>query len=158
LALLRVEWLRLQNPRAAFTAGRPRLPGQEHPGLGMLRDVIALLILACERLALDGILFVPAHYHTAVQSRRSLRFLDPEVEGRFRALERALGHLPLTAATHAVEAGQVVDAATGQPFNWQPGPMVIPVSSVLRRRLEGEAYEAQAVREAAAHDLRVAAG
>jgi acetoin utilization deacetylase AcuC-like enzyme len=158
MAMLRVEWLRLQNPRSSFTPSRPRLPGQEHPGLGMLRDTIALLILACERLQLDGILFVPAHYHTAVQSRRSLRFLEPEVEGRFRALERALAHLPLAAATHAVEAGQVVEAATGRPFVWQPGPMVIPVSPALRRRLEGEAYEAAAASEAAAHQLRVLKG
>ena len=40
LALLRIEWLLLQNPREAFTPARPHLPGQEHPGLGMLRDVI----------------------------------------------------------------------------------------------------------------------
>jgi acetoin utilization deacetylase AcuC-like enzyme len=158
MAMLRVEWLRLQNPRSSFAPSRPRLPGQEHPGLGMLRDTIALLILACERLQLDGILFVPAHYHTAVQSRRSLRFLEPEVEGRFRALERALRHLPLAAAAHAVEAGQVVEAATGQPFVWLPGPMVIPVSPALRGRLEGEVYEAAAAREDAAHQLAVIAG
>jgi acetoin utilization deacetylase AcuC-like enzyme len=158
LALLRVEWLRLQNPRARFTPSRPRLPGQEHPGLGMLRDIIAMLILACERLQLDGILFVPAHYHTAVQSRRSLRFLDPEVEGRFRALERALRGLPLAAAAQAVDAGRVVEAPSGRPFTWQPGPMVIPVSAALRRRLEGEAYEAIASREDAAHELRVVEG
>jgi acetoin utilization deacetylase AcuC-like enzyme len=157
-AVMRIEWLRLQNPRASFTAARPRLPGQEHPGLGMLRDLIALLILACERLALDGIVFVPAHYHTVVQSRRSLRFLDPEVEGRFRALERTLGRLPLVEATRAVESGRVVEAATGRPFSWQPAAMVIPVSPALRRRLEGEAYEAAAAREAAAHDLRVVEG
>ena len=158
LALLRVEWLRLQNPRARFTPAHPRLPGQEHPSLGLLRDTIALLILACERLQLAGILFVPAHYHTAVQSRRSLRFLDPEVEGRFRALERALGHLPLVEAANAVEAGKVIDVRTGEPFTWAPGPMVIPVSPALRRKLEGEAYESIAAREAAAHELAVKEG
>ena len=64
-ALLRIEWLLMQNPRARFTAQRPRLPGQKHPGLGLLADVIALLIVACDRLQLGGLLFVPAHYHTA---------------------------------------------------------------------------------------------
>ena len=43
---LHVEWLLLQNPTQAFTSGRQPLPGQEFPGLGLLRDIVALLIIA----------------------------------------------------------------------------------------------------------------
>lgn len=57
--LLAVEWLLMQNPRASFGPGRPQLPGQELPGLGMLYDVFAMLGVACERLHLDGLSFVP---------------------------------------------------------------------------------------------------
>jgi acetoin utilization deacetylase AcuC-like enzyme len=153
LALLRIEWLLLQNPREPFLPARPRLPGQEHPGLGILRDVISLLLVACERLQLDGVLWVPAHYHTAGQGRRTSRFLDPADEGTFRALERAVAGMPLPDAAFAVEQGRVVDAATGEPFAWHPMPVVVPASEALRRQLDGEDYRQQAA--AAETDFRV---
>lgn len=140
-ALLRIEWLQLQNPRAEFTAERPRLPGQAHPGLGVSQDIIALLVLACDRLQLDGLLFVPSHYHTASQGRKNLRFLDPEDEGVFRALAEPLHGLRLWEATGAIDEKRVVDAATGRPFDWRPMPMVLPVSDRLRAKVEGEEYE-----------------
>ncbi|MEA2695310.1 MAG: hypothetical protein QOJ16_4697, partial [Acidobacteriota bacterium] len=148
MAVLRVEWLLLQDPRARFTPERPRLPGQRFPGLGLLPDVTALLVVACERLRLDGLVFVPAHYHTAAQGRRILRFLSPEHEGLFRALQAALAPFPLAEAAAAVEEGRVVDAATGEALAWPPMLMVLPVAERLKAKLEGEDYEAKA---AAAH-------
>ena len=157
MALLRVEWLLLQNPRGHFTAERPPLPGQSHPGLGMLHDIIALFVLACDRLQLDGLLFVPAHYHVAAQGRKTMKFLHPADEGVFRALERTLQGLSLAAAATAGAAGRVIDAAPGgrgQPFVWHPAPMTYPVSERLRREIGGEEYEREAA-EAARHDFRV---
>jgi acetoin utilization deacetylase AcuC-like enzyme len=150
LELLRIEWLLLQDPRARFTPERPRLPGQRHPGLGLLQEVMALMVLACDRLHLDGVLFVPAHYHTAAQGRRRLRFLSPQADGRFRALEEALAGLPLPRAAAAVEEGRVIDGATGRPFRWEPAPLLLPVSARAEERVTGEAYEeaARAAREA----------
>jgi hypothetical protein len=144
LELLHIEWLLLQNPRARFTPERPRLPGQRHPGLGLLQEVMALMVVACERLHLDGVLFVPGHYHTAAQSRRRLRFLSPETEGRFRALQAALAGLALPEAAAAVEGGRVIDGATGQPFRWEPAPLLLPVSERAEERVSGAAYEAAA--------------
>jgi acetoin utilization deacetylase AcuC-like enzyme len=156
LAVLRIEWLQMQNPHAAFTPARPRLPGQEHPGLGLLRDMIALLIVACERAQLDGLLWVPAHYHTAAQGRRLSRFLHAADEGLFRALAAALGPLPLAAAVAALEQGRVRDASTGAPFVWRPMAVVVPVSGRLREQLEGAAYEREATAAAASHHFVLA--
>ena len=39
LYVLAVRWLALQDPAAAFTPDRPRLPGQTHPGLHLGRRV-----------------------------------------------------------------------------------------------------------------------
>ncbi len=156
-SLLRIEWLLLQNPRAEFTADRPRLPGQSHPGLGISQDVVALLILACDRLQLDGLVFVPAHYHSASQGRKWLRFLAPRDEGVFRALREALHGLPLSEATRVVDEKRVVDARTGEPFVWRPMPMVMPVTDRLRNVVEGEDYEGKVAAEAARHDFRLAA-
>jgi acetoin utilization deacetylase AcuC-like enzyme len=158
LAMLRIEWLLLQNPYEAFTPARPRLPGQEHPGLGLLRDVVALLLVACERLQLDGLLWVPAHYSAAAQGRRTSRFLHPADEGLFRALEQALAGRPLAAAASAVDQGRVLEAATGTPFVWHPMPVVVPASERLRQQLDGEEYQRLAAAAAAAHAFRLAPG
>ena len=77
MEVVSVEWLLLQNPREPFSAARPRLPGQQHPGLGLLRDFMGWLIVVCEAHGLDGIYFVAAHYHIAMQSRRLVRPLRP---------------------------------------------------------------------------------
>ncbi len=145
LELLSVEWLLLQNPRASFTdAGRSRMPGQSHPGLGMLGDVAAMLQVACERLHLDGLVFVPSQFHVAAYGRGYLTFLDAGVRARFEALLRLFRGVPLPEATRAVAAGRVLDAESGEVVKWQPSPMVLPVSDKLARR----------VREAAEPDSR----
>lgn len=133
--LLAVEWLLLQNPRAAFPPDRPPLPGQKHPGLGLLREVIVLMVLACDRLGLDGIAFMPAHFHVAAQSERFVELLHEADRARFRALRQALGGLSLPAASQAIVEGRVIDGETGRPFTWQPVPMVIAVSERMKARL-----------------------
>ena len=145
--MLRIEWLLLQNPRGRFSPDRPPLPGQRYPGLGMLRDSMALMMLVCERLRLDGILFVPSHFHLAGQARRTLAFADPSQQGRFESLVEALRSLPLAEGTKAVEEGRVIDEITGGVYAWEPSEMVLPVSSELRARIRGEEYE-RAVEEA----------
>lgn len=157
LALLRIEWLLLQNPRLPFTVDRPRLPGQRYPGLGLLTDIIALLVVACDRLQLDGLLFVPAHFHTASQGRKHLRFVHPEHEGVIRALDKALAGLNLAAATNAVAEGRLVDARTGKPFEWRPMPMVLPVSAALREHLDESEYQKKVEDAAASYEFRLAA-
>lgn len=153
LEMLRIEWLLLQNPRAHFSPKRSRLPGQRHPGLGMLADATAFLVLACERLELDGLLFVPSHYHLAAQSAALLRFVEPRDEARFRAFRRALEGCCLAEATRMLEQCRVIDETTGEAVPWQPAPMVLAVSERLQQRVMGEEYERQV--EAAEAQLRL---
>jgi hypothetical protein len=145
--LLMVEWLMMQNPRASFKPGRPRLPGQKYPGLGLLHEVSAILVLICERLQLDGIGFVPMHYHIAAQARRHFVFVESDTEGRFRALRRVLGKLPLVEAIRAIEQERLIDLDLDRPFRWLPGTMVLPVSNRLKE-LVGEPERERAVRDA----------
>ena len=133
--LLAIDWLLLQNPRSTFTAHRPKLPGQQHPGLGLLPEVIGLLMMACDRLQLDGVLQTPAHYHVARASRGLLRFLRPEDEASFAALEARLEGRSLHAASWAIENKEIPDATTGEAFRWRPMPMVLVVSDALRSHL-----------------------
>ncbi len=147
LEVIEVEWLRLQDPRAMFTPARPQLPGQHYPGLGILRDVVGWLIIVCERLRLDGIAFVPSQYYMAAVGHRHLKFLDPEVQGRFEALRHAVRSLRIAHANRAVEAGAVVDDTTGEPVRWLPALGVLPVSDDLRDRVHNSTYR-DAVRRA----------
>jgi acetoin utilization deacetylase AcuC-like enzyme len=126
--LLYVHWTNLRNPRAHFLSGRPPLPGQDVPGLGLAREVAELFVRIAERLGLAGIAFRPAWYHTAYAARERLRFVDPERQGRFESLMRALDGVPLAEATHAVANSRV--RLNGVPYQWEADVMVHLIESV----------------------------
>lgn len=151
-----VEWLLLQNPRAAFTDRLAPLPGQEHPGLGFLGEVAAWLVVMCETLGLDGVVFVPAHFYMAALGQHRLRFLEPEDQARFEGLRDAVAGMRLAAADGVIAAGRVVDAATGEPVRWRPAPMVVPVSGRLKALVAGPSYERALERARGAVRLRLA--
>ena len=146
MELLSLEWLLLQNPRSDFSSRRP-LPGQTYPGLGLLGEMASLLILICDRLRMDGLIFVPSHLHLAVKGKKYLRFVSPDDEAWFRAVYAAVAALPLAEASNAVARSRVVDASSGEPAEWHPMSMVMPISDRLHDLVEGEAYET-AVEEA----------
>jgi len=152
--MLAVDWLLLQDPRRAFSAAAPQLPGQKYPGLGLLAEVVGLLVIACERLGLDGLVVVPSHYHLAVQWRRRLRFVDPAAEGRCLALQGALAGLTLAAAAAALASGRVWDEAKGEPVRYVPSPLMLPLSERLLGRLAGESASYRALRAATLEGLR----
>jgi hypothetical protein len=142
MEVLYVEWLLLQNPRASFATARPRLPGQVRPGLGLLREVVALLVVICDQAGMDGIMFVPAYYYMAALGRRHLRFIRLEDSVIYEAMHAALGRLDLAAATQAIEDGRLLDAATGQPVRWHTPQMILPVSERLSAQLAKSAFDA----------------
>lgn len=131
---LYVHWLSLRHPLALRRAGRPLLPGQDMPGLGMAREAQELLARIALRLGLAGVMLRPAHFHVAWAARYRCRFLDPGVQGRFEALGRDLAPIGLLAATKAVEEGRVLrrdrnreeEDAWGPavPWRWEAALMV----------------------------------
>jgi len=138
--LLSVDWLLLQNPRETFGEQRPRLPGQQRPGLGLFDEMVALLVVACERVGLAGLLVTPSQFHLALQWQRRLRFVSPRDGARLRALREALGGLTLSATTEALQARRVIDRRSGQPCEYLPTPMVLPLSPELQAALDSEGY------------------
>jgi acetoin utilization deacetylase AcuC-like enzyme len=124
--LLRVEWLLLQDPRAQFTPLRPPLPGQDHPGLGALADVMAWLVYLCQSTALDGILFRTPHWHLAVLAHRHVHFLTEAHAAQFDAGVQAMGHRSLA------EVAQMPEI-----YGWSGEiPLILPVGD----RLKGQTH------------------
>jgi acetoin utilization deacetylase AcuC-like enzyme len=117
-----VNWLTLRHPRAHFSAVRPKLPGQEVPGLGLSREASEMFMLMAERLKLAGVAFRPMWFHLAMQARFRFRFVEPRRQGRFEALARDLAHQPLLEATRQVAEGRV--RLNGQPYVWEADDMV----------------------------------
>jgi hypothetical protein len=141
--VLTVEWLNLQNPRARFTAERPPLPGQSHPGLGVGAQVMELLRNVCRRLQLGGIVTIPSYFHNALFYSEEFYHFDPRRQGAFLALRRDL--LPdqgssITAATWALKWKMVRDCNTGKPFVWFQDLMVNPISDELSSYFDAPAY------------------
>ncbi|MFH1176744.1 MAG: histone deacetylase [Acidobacteriota bacterium] len=157
MEVLVVEWMLLQNPGLEFSGERHPLPGQQHPGLGMLREFFGWLMVVCETLELDGIFFYPSKFHLATVSLRHARFLRPEDAATYAALNQAVEGLPLWRASAAVDEGRVVDAASGQPVRWVPAPMVVPVSERLREATSNAEYQRRTHEARAELSFRLAA-
>ncbi|MCA1827885.1 MAG: histone deacetylase [Myxococcales bacterium] len=139
--MLYVHWLALRHPRARFSAERPRLPGQDVPGLGLAREMSLLLMRMAVRLGLQGLALRPAAYHFAYAGRDRLHFLDPARQGRFEALVEALRGLPLVDATRAVMEGRVL--LNGAPYTWEADEMVKWVEPRAEDRAAIEAEKAR---------------
>lgn len=152
--MLIIHWLALSDPDRPFTFRRPRLPGQQRPGLGLLSPCLSLLREFARELLLDGILDVPDHFHTALFYSRMFRFLDPGIEGRFQAIARDLKEVPLALASEAVREGCLVDSETGKTLEWTAAEQVMPVRGTLRRYFRSTEYGT--ARDAASAALRVA--
>lgn len=149
--VLTVDWLLLASGRASFTKERPRLPGQEHPGLAVGWRVLALLFRVVERLGLEGLVTVAEYLHNAELYARELPFLDPVYAGKLDALVAALRvkeGLSVGQASWALEWGLVRDRE-GEVVHWRGEAQVSTREPTFTAWVESETYEKHA-REAAA--------
>lgn len=151
--MLVLLWLVLSNPDGEFSLERPRLPGQQRPGLGILGEALSLLSSFSRELAVDGTLDVPEHYHTALFYSRVFHYLDPAVEGRFQAIARDLAGVPLALASDAIRKGCLFDRSTGSPLPWNASEQVMSERGPLRRFLRSPEY--REARDRAKAALRV---
>ncbi|MBN2798775.1 MAG: histone deacetylase [Deltaproteobacteria bacterium] len=144
-----VDWLSLRDPRAPFSPDRPRMPGQDTPGLGMMREVVHVLLRMCERLGLDGLSFVPSWYHIAWFSRHRWTMLDPDDRGLFMALQRHFKDVPLGTATRLL-AGPGIETEHGEVIRWKPSPMVLGLNPEFQEWLHKDDLRARRVADALA--------
>lgn len=117
-----VDWLNLRNPIASFGPTRPRLPGQDAPGLGLLPEIAELLLRMAERVQLAGVVFRPSGYHLAVLARSRFHFVDSARQGRFEALLRDSGSRSIATVSEALREDRV--SLNGSPYRWEADEMV----------------------------------
>jgi hypothetical protein len=141
LRMLAIEWLMLQNPRMQFTAERPRLPGQRHPGLGQAKSVVDLLIHLAGQHHLAGVLNFPEYFHNAYLYLKYFHFCDPRFEGIVQALRRDIQKPPLAELSWAIYLGCVNDAKTDKTFEWQADAMVLPLDGRIQKYFNSEEYQ-----------------
>ncbi|MBC7692617.1 MAG: histone deacetylase [Methylotenera sp.] len=153
LEFLTVEWLLLQNPEAQFTPEKPRLPNQEHPGLGIAEEMQELFVQACHRLKLDGVLSRPAHFHNALVASKNFSFLEASAQGRFLGMRDALSKFGLGQASEKVEK-LLLQTSDGKPLPWIAAEQVLPVSRRLNRYFHSRPYRS-AVRKHRAELLKL---
>jgi hypothetical protein len=148
-----VHWMREQDPTRRFSAERPPLPLQWHPGLGVLRRVFHAVVSMAADLGKDGVACVPKFFHDAVLFFRSrlFLFLDGTEQGRFEALLRDLSALPLSDASLALVAGCVSERSAGI-VSWSPGYQAFPVSARTTAYFHSSAYATAVAR--ALEDVR----
>jgi len=137
---LSIEWMCMQNPRQSFSEERPRLPGQNYPGLGMASKAVIILMLIAWRLRLAGLLNTPDHYHNAYIYSRIFYYLDPDIQARLLALSRDMKSYDLVKVAWALEWGAVFNENSGETAAWTAAPQVVPLDEKLKDFFNSSAY------------------
>ncbi len=155
LSMLMIEWLALQDPKALFPPDRPRLPGQEHPGMGMLKYMQGVLFSFGRETYKDAIIDIPEFYHSAViYSRlyselysRSYSFFSPVDAEQLQAMLRDFKEFPLADVSFAV-ALDCLRNSDNTPASWKPSEQIYPISEKLHKYFDHALYRGAAERAA----------
>ena len=126
-----IDWMTLQNPLADFTPERPRLPGQEHPGLGIVHEVLEVFYAVARRLRLDALLVVSDRFHNAVIYSPSFFFVDPQRQAELVAIKQAGTGRSLQDMALALEAG-LLYRDRSEPYTWHGDVMINPLAVKLQ--------------------------
>lgn len=131
--VLIVEWLKMQNPRVDFPEKKPRLPGQEYPGLGVGSDALEMLVFAARRLGMKGIVNIPDHYHNAFFYSRLFLFEKPEDQARLMAIIRDTRGKTIKEVAWAIEEEKLIDRKLNKPFKWEIAKQILPLENKWRK-------------------------
>jgi hypothetical protein len=149
LSMLLIEWVALQDPKASFTPEKPRLPGQQYPGIGGLKNMQELFYHLCKSSGKDAIVDVPEYFHSAaIYSRmyteiydRMYAFFSPVDTGIMQAMLRDLTDRPLADTSFAVAFDCLLDARTGASVKWKTSEQIYPISRKLKKYVEDDQYK-----------------
>ncbi len=140
ITILSIEWLSMQNPDADFTADRPRLPGQQYPGLGLASRAVELMMIAAWRLKLAVLVNKPQQYHNAYLYSKIFFYLNPEHQAVLMAISRDTKKHPLHKTAWAIEWGALIDEVENKPFTWTASQQIVPLDVELKKAFNSWEY------------------
>ncbi|HVN70885.1 MAG TPA: hypothetical protein VMU10_02585 [Desulfomonilia bacterium] len=163
LSMLLIEWVALQDPRAQFSPDKPRLPGQQYPGIGGLKNIQELLYHLGKSTGKDAIVDVPEYFHSAaIYARlyteiydRMYAFFSPVEAGIMQAMLRDLADRPLADVSFAVAFDCLLDARTGESAKWRTSEQIYPISKKLQRYVEDDHYKEIVMKTMAEHAFMI---
>lgn len=126
-AVLFVHWMTMRHPIARFTPGRPPLPGQDTPGLGLFRESLEVHDRMAERLGLAGVAMRPAYLHVWAAVRDWMVCADKADQDILDALFREHDGVPIPTLSRQAVAGTL--RVGGKPFVWI-APLVVRFRTV----------------------------
>lgn len=142
LRVLMVEWLLLQNPESEFSKKRPRLPGQQHPGIGLGEELLALFSLMGRHLQVDGILNIPQYLHTGLFFGKRSLFLSPHAQVVMAKVSTdLLTHYPLWKVAWASATGSIINQESSEYYQWEPRKQLLPLQLQLKKYFRSAAYQ-----------------
>jgi len=139
-----IEWMLMQDPLKNFSDKRAQLPGQRHPGLGVGRNMIELLIYLAETHNRDGLLNVPEHFNNAIiYLQKDFFFINPACQAFFFGLiydlRQPLLERGLVSVSWAI-AQKCVKDKYGQPLDWKPEEQICATSPRMRLYFNSPEY------------------
>ncbi len=142
MAFLQVEWLLLQNPRKQFSEEKPRMPGQSHPGLGLGKELMLLLVILAKYIGLDGIVNKPHFFHTAYIFSKKFNYIAPEKQAEMEALTRDLYNpYSFFDLSWASFFECIIDKNSGNYFVWEPDFLVYPMTKSISKYFKSRDYK-----------------
>lgn len=136
-----IEWLSAQDPRHHFDSGKPQLPGQQRPGLGILKYCFEMMYVVAKAIIKDGFMDVPDHMHGAIMYSRKFKFFDPRHEGILQALVRDLKGHSLSDISWGMITQTIIDEYKNEPQVYDPSEQIFYVSSRLRSYYHSSIYK-----------------
>ncbi|KAK8897121.1 hypothetical protein M9Y10_015055 [Tritrichomonas musculus] len=140
--MLNIRWFALQNPRAHFSASKPRLPGQRFPGTGLARSCFSIFCDQALKNSRDGIINVPEHFHNALLYEKFM-FLNPSDEGEFEKmkldLDKDINERGISSVSWAIYLGFL--RKNGELTKWDPHEQVFPLSKKLFKYFNSTGYK-----------------
>jgi hypothetical protein len=140
IPMLWIDWLLLQNPSKKFSPVKPRLPEQKYPGLGVLYLVVPLMAEFARETHKQAVLDIPEHFHGAYFYSRWMKFFNPEMEGKTRAILRDLAGYSLATISWGVLLDCLFNIPADRHESWRPGEQIYPISDALEKYFDSESY------------------
>jgi hypothetical protein len=140
IPMLWIDWLLLQNPAQKFPPGKPPLPEQKYPGLGILNLVVPLMGEFARETHKHAVLDIPEHFHGALFYSKWMKFFNPEMEGKLKAILRDLAGNPLATISWAVLLDSLFNISADRFEDWKPGEQIYALSPALENYFSSKTY------------------